>query len=56
MIGLGDKLKGYRKIRIVLYERNNFWELVQKTLAFEKARKEEMEKEQKNKRLIPSSS
>ena len=41
---------------IAQYKGNNFWKLVQKILAFKKSRKEELEKEQKNKRFILSSS
>ena len=49
-------LKAHMKTGIAWYEGNNFRELVQKTLAFEKARKEEMELEHKNKKFISSSS
>ena len=49
-------LKAHIKTGIAWYEGNNFWELIQKTLAFEKARKEEMELEHKNKKVISSSS
>ena len=49
-------LKAHMKTGIALYEGNNFRELVQKALAFEKAKKEEMELEHKNKKFISSSS
>ena len=49
-------LKAHMKTGIAWYEGNNFRELVQKTLAFEKARKEEMELDKKNKKVISSSS
>ena len=49
-------LKAQLKTGIALYEGNNFRELVQKALTFEKARNEETEAEQRNKRFTPSSS
>ena len=49
-------LKAYIKTGIAWYEGNNFREVVRKTLVFEKARKEEIDKEHKNKRFIFSSS
>ena len=49
-------LKAHMRTRIAWYEGNNFRELVQKTLAFIKVEKEEVELEQKNKRFISSSS
>ena len=49
-------LKAQLKIRIAWYEGNNFRELVQKALTFEKARNEEMEAEQRNKRFTLGSS
>ena len=48
-------LQACMRTGIAWYEGNNFRELVQKTLGFEKARKEELEQEQKNKKFNPSS-
>ena len=49
-------LKAQLKTGIAWYEGNIFRELVQKALTFEKARNEEMEAEQRNKKFTPGSS